>query len=45
MIEGILVNPSKIKAVLDWQRLKIVNEVHSFLGLVRYYRKFVEGFI
>ncbi|XP_012472425.1 uncharacterized protein LOC105789596 [Gossypium raimondii] len=42
--ECIRVDPRKIEAVLDWKQLKIVYEIHSFLGLARYYRRFVEGF-
>ncbi|XP_031267000.1 uncharacterized protein LOC116125403 [Pistacia vera] len=38
------VDPSKVEAVLEWQRPKIVKEVRSFMGLVGYYRKFVESF-
>ena len=38
------VDPEKIKAVIDWQRPTNVSEVHSFLGLAGYYRRFVEGF-
>ena len=41
--EGILVDPSKIEAVRDWPRPSSVPEV-SFLGLVGYYQRFVEGF-
>ncbi|KAA3460492.1 DNA/RNA polymerases superfamily protein [Gossypium australe] len=42
--EGIRVDPRKIEAVLDWEPPKSVAEVHSFLGLAGYYRRFVEGF-
>ena len=42
--QGILVDPKKVKAVLDWPQPKNVIEIRSFLGLVRYYRRFVEGF-
>ena len=42
--EGISVDPEKVKAIEDWPIPKNVHEVHSFMGLVRYYRRFVEGF-
>ena len=41
---GILVDPTKIEAVVNWPRSSNVTEVHSFLGLAGYYRRFVEGF-
>ena len=33
-----------VEAVVNWKPPKNVLEVRSFLGLARYYRKFVEGF-
>lgn len=39
---NILVYPSKIEAIIEWQRPKTTNKVKSFLGLIDYYRKFVE---
>ena len=42
--EGIRVDPAKIEAVVNWKPPRSVTEVRSFLGLVRYYRRFVIGF-
>ena len=42
--EGIMVDPAKIEAVVEWLQPKNVTEIRSFLGLAGYYRRFVEGF-
>ena len=42
--EGIRVDPKKIEVVVEWKPPRNVTEVHSFLGLARYYRRFVKGF-
>ncbi|GJV12869.1 putative reverse transcriptase domain-containing protein [Tanacetum coccineum] len=39
--EGIHVDPSKIEAVKNWKPLKTPTEICSFLGLARYYRRFI----
>jgi hypothetical protein len=41
---GISIDPSKIKDVLSWNTPMSVSDIHSFLGLGGYYRRFVEGF-
>ena len=41
---GHVVDHSKVEAVQDWQRPTNVFEVRSILGLVGYYRRFVEDF-
>ncbi|GAV66081.1 hypothetical protein CFOL_v3_09591, partial [Cephalotus follicularis] len=37
--------PANMEAVRDWRQLTNVIEVHSFLALVGYYCRFVEGFL
>jgi len=42
--DGISVDPSKVQEVLDWKAPTSVHEVRSFLGLARYYRRFIPDF-
>jgi hypothetical protein len=41
---GIAVDPSKVKDILEWKLPTIVHQVQSFLGLVGYYRQFIPDF-
>ncbi|GJV54749.1 putative reverse transcriptase domain-containing protein [Tanacetum coccineum] len=41
---GIHVDPAKIESIKDWASPKTSTEIHQFLGLVGYYRRFIEGF-
>ncbi|XP_073121477.1 uncharacterized protein [Henckelia pumila] len=40
----ISVDPSKVKAVINWPRPTSVPEIRTFIGLAGYYRQFIEGF-
>ena len=42
--DGILPNPEKVNKVKDWPIPKNAKEVHSFLGLASYYRRFIPQF-
>ena len=42
-IEGIFVDPEKVKAIMEWSVPKNAHEVRSFMGLAGYYQRFVEG--
>jgi hypothetical protein len=41
---GIKVDPRKISEILNWKQPKDASKIRSFLGLTRYYRRFIEGF-
>jgi hypothetical protein len=41
---GISVDPVKVREIVGWKIPSSVTEVRSFLGLVGYYRRFIEGF-
>ncbi|GJS08359.1 putative reverse transcriptase domain-containing protein [Tanacetum coccineum] len=42
--QGIHVDPAKIESIKDWASPKTATEIHQFLGLASYYRRFIEGF-
>ncbi|WJZ99665.1 hypothetical protein VitviT2T_018087 [Vitis vinifera] len=42
--DGISADPGKVDAMSNWRRPNTVTEIRSFLGLVGYYKRFIEGF-
>ena len=42
--EGVAVDLEKVEVVVEWTRPTSVSKIRSFLGLVGYYRCFIEGF-
>ena len=44
LTERVSVGPQKIEAIVNWKPPMNVTEIRIFLGLSRYYQKFVEGF-
>jgi hypothetical protein len=39
---GIIVDPSKVDPILQWETPKSVFDIISFLGLAGYFRRFVK---
>jgi len=42
---GIEMEKEKVDGILSWPEPKNVKDIRKFLGLVRYYRKFIKDFV
>jgi hypothetical protein len=42
--EGIAVDVDKIRAIMEWSIAKDVVDIQSFMGIIEYYHRFIEGF-
>jgi len=42
--DGILMDPKKVSAILEWPAPSNIKQLQSFLGLANYYRRFIPGF-
>ena len=43
--KGITTDPDKVEAVRTWPKPTSFKELHSFIGLCLYYRRFIAGFV
>ena len=41
---SVSMDPKKEEAIMNWERLKSVFKIRSFLGLAGYYKRFIEDF-
>ena len=42
--KGVKVDPSKIKVITKWSKPNKISKLRGFLGLTRYYRRFVKKY-
>ena len=42
---GMKLNPKYVEFLLEWPKLKTLTDVRTFMGLLRFFRRFTKGFI
>lgn len=42
--EGIILDPEKLKAIMEWESPRNVDEIRPFMGLLDYYSLFINNF-
>jgi hypothetical protein len=42
--DGLAVDPKKVADILNWKTPTDIRGIKSFIGMVGYYRQFIEGF-
>ncbi|XP_020232781.1 uncharacterized protein LOC109813075 [Cajanus cajan] len=42
LTEGIVVDPVKVEAVIQWERPRTITKIMIFVGLTGYYQRFIE---
>lgn len=43
-VEGVHPDPEKVKAIVDWEPPKTIKKLRGFLGLTRYYGRFIRNY-
>jgi len=43
-MEGVKMDPNKIKAIKEWKKSNNISKLRGFLGLTQYYRRFIKNY-
>jgi len=42
--QGVKVDPSKIKTIIEWPKPNNISKLRGYLGLIGYYRRFIKNY-